>query len=391
MISSRVKRVGIIGGGQLAWMMADAAQQLGVELVVQTPTMSDPAAAIAQAVVLAAVDDAEATADLADRCDVITFENEFVNLAALKPLVDRGVCFRPALSSLAPLLDKFDQRQCLRQLGLPTPRYQALNGEPRSAEFLQKRSSWPAVIKVRRHGYDGQGTHIVKSWEHWQDVESKLAGHPLLWEEFVPFDRELALMAARGLTGEIITYPLVETQQEEQVCRRVFAPAPVSDALAQQAAAMARSVLTTLDVVGIFGFEFFLTPAGELLINEIAPRTHNSGHYTIDACQTSQFEQHLRAVCGLPLGKPDFKPGWQGAAMVNLLGFESSQSTYMPQRQQIATDLNAQVYWYNKAEIRPGRKLGHATLPWPNPTLPATQTLAEAVAELERIWYGQAR
>ena len=307
-ISAKFKRVGVVGGGQLAAMMGDAAKTLGIELVVQTPDAADPAVSVAAGAVLAAVDDVLATAQLAARCDVITFENEFVDLDGLRSLERQGVLFQPSLSSLDPLLDKYVQRCYLQDLGLPTPRFWAWD----CSQDLQL--DFPFVVKVRRHGYDGQGTFIVKDRESFESIRADLRGQSLLVEEFVPFDRELAVIAARSASGEIAIYPIVETQQENQVCRLVIAPAQISLEVKSDAEAIVRTLLNSLEAVGIFGIELFLTTDNKLLVNEIAPRTHNSGHFTIDACETSQFEQHLRAVCQLPLGDCDLKCA--GAVMV---------------------------------------------------------------------------
>lgn len=367
-----VKRVGVIGGGQLAWMMAGAAQTLGVELVVQTPSIADPAVSIAADVVLAAVDDAAATAQLATRCDLITFENEFVDLEALSELERQGVCFRPRLEALKPLLDKYDQRRYVRSLGLPTPQFSTVE----SLEALEL----PIVLKARRHGYDGQGTFVLQNASDWDAVLPRLQGRSLLQEEFVPFERELAVIAARAVDGTVLTYPIVETQQEQQVCRRVFAPANVNSTVAAEAAAIAHTLLTSLQVVGVFGIELFLTAEGRLLVNEIAPRTHNSGHFTIDACDTSQFEQQLRAVCGLSLGSATMRSSY--AVMVNLLGYEHSTSDYHSKREKLAAIPYAHVHWYGKTESRPGRKLGHVTV-----LAESNQQSVEAARAIESIWY----
>lgn len=251
--SSKIKRVGVIGGGQLAWMMGDAASRLGIELVVQTPHATDPATAVSVNPVLAAIDDVDATAKLADRCDVVTFENEFVNLDGLRLLEQEGVLFQPSLSSLYPLLDKYIQRCYLRDFDLPTPRFWEWDC---SADLPL---NFPFVIKVRRHGYDGQGTFIVKNRESFESVCATVKDKPLLVEEFVPFDRELAVIAARSASGEIAIYPIVETQQENQVCRLVIAPADISLEVKSEAEAIARTLLNSLQAVGVFGIELFLT------------------------------------------------------------------------------------------------------------------------------------
>ncbi|MDZ8079665.1 MAG: 5-(carboxyamino)imidazole ribonucleotide synthase [Nostoc sp. DcaGUA01] len=382
-----MKRVGVIGGGQLAWMMADAARKLGVELVVQTPSEDDPAVSIAQEIVFAPVDDASATEILAKKCDVITFENEFVNLDALSVLAEQGVCFRPKLEALTPLLDKYHQRCYLRDLGLPVPRFFAVE-QTENLKSKIEHLSFPVVLKSRRHGYDGQGTFIIQDLAALEEklsyeTRTKTLNQSLfLLEEFVPFERELAVIAARSVDGEIVTYPVVETQQEQQVCRQVIAPAEITPNQVAQIEAIAHTLLSSLQVVGVFGIELFLTTDGKVLVNEIAPRTHNSGHFSLDACETSQFEQQLRAVCGLPLGNPSLQCA--GAVMVNLLGYENSHSDYQSQRQQIAEIPQAHVHWYGKTQSRPGRKLGHVTVLLDN----QNQQQAIAVAQtIESIWY----
>jgi len=371
------KRLGVIGGGQLAWMMGAAAKHLGVDLIIQTPHKDDPAVSVATEVIYGAVDDVAATKHLANVADVITFENEFVDLNGLTLLEKQGVSFRPNLSSLLPLLDKYNQRCYFAQLGLPVPRFKAVN----SLIDLDSDLGFPVVVKVRRHGYDGQGTLVIKNSQELEATYQRLENTPFLLEEFIPFNQELALIAARGVTGEIILYPVVETQQENQVCRRVFAPATISSQVALQAEVIAHTLLEKLDYVGVFGIEFFLTSEDKLLINEIAPRTHNSGHYTLDASVTSQFEMQLRAVTGLPLGNPALK--CQRAVMVNLLGYESRQDDYAQQREQIAQLPNTYLHWYGKSESRPGRKLGHVTV-----LIQDTRDDYQAIAnQVEAIWY----
>lgn len=386
--SQKIERVGVIGGGQLARMMADAAAKLGIQLVVQTPYATDPAARVADPI-LAPIDDAMATAELASRCDVITFENEFINLEALLSLAQQGVIFRPDLSVLAPLLDKYHQRCYLRDLGLPTPRFVAVESDLATREVVGNLSAigdFPVVLKARRHGYDGQGTFIIKDAAELVSICAKLGQRSVLLEEFVPFERELAAIATRSVTGEVAIFPIVETQQENQVCRRAIVPADISLAVATEVEAIAQTLLNHLQAVGVFGIELFLTAEGKILVNEIAPRTHNSGHFTIDACPTSQFEQHLRAVCQLPLGITALK--CDSAIMVNLLGYEYAHSDYAAKRQKLAQILGAHVHWYGKAESRPGRKLGHVTVLQNGKFLGDKRSEGLKIAHtVESIWY----
>ncbi|MBD2258721.1 5-(carboxyamino)imidazole ribonucleotide synthase [Pseudanabaena sp. FACHB-2040] len=377
-----VKRVGVVGGGQLAWMMGPAAQALGLDLVVQTPQQSDPAVAIATQAILAPVTDPQGTAALAQQCDIITFENEFVDLPALQALAAKGTVFYPQLNVLALVLDKFDQRSYFDRIGLPNPRFVSLNSEadlPDLATFAAA-VGFPLVLKTRRLGYDGYGTFILKTLDDLQATWQRLDYPPVLIEEFVPFTHELAVMVARSEAGEVAIYPTVETQQVNQVCRRVFAPAAVSPDVEAQVQRIARTLVDQLQAVGIIGIEFFLTPEGKVLINEIAPRTHNSGHYTLDACATSQFEQQLRAVSGLPLGPVSLT--CPRAVMVNLLGFESASSDYADQRKALSHLPHSHVYWYGKTQSRSGRKLGHVTV-----CLELGEDPAAVVQSVEALWY----
>jgi 5-(carboxyamino)imidazole ribonucleotide synthase len=385
MENASIKRVGVIGGGQLAWMMAPGAKNLGLDLIVQTPKLTDPAASIATEVILAGVADPAGTAQLAQRCDVITFENEFVDLPALERLATQRGCFYPSLASLAPLLDKYDQRQYCNQIGLPSPPFVTLESEADLPDLAAKVSEigLPLVLKTRRHGYDGQGTFILKDLEAVRATWARLNYPPVLLEAFVPFERELAVMVARSQLNQVTVYPVVETQQINQVCRRVIAPAAISASVQAKVHEIATTLVNSLQVVGIFGIELFLAPGDQVLVNEIAPRTHNSGHYTLDTCPTSQFEQQLRAVAGLPLGSVTMTH--PQALMINLLGYENATSDYLDKRAALASIPNAHLYWYGKTESRIGRKLGHITLCLEKPHPPdQLQTLIQTT---EALWY----
>ncbi len=370
--------VGIIGGGQLAWMMAQEAQKLQLQTIIQTPNSDDPAVGLADEVIFADVADVAATQELAQRCDVITFENEFVDLVELEKINNSNVLFRPRLSALKPLLDKYEQRCYLDNLTLPVPHFSKLEKTENDSNLI----TFPCVMKARRHGYDGQGTVILHDRTQFEETWKRWGYPSVLMEEFIPFERELAVIAARNCQGEIAIYPIVETQQENQVCRRVVAPAAVSEDVVKDCQAIARSLLSNLDVIGLFGIELFLTPDGRVLVNEIAPRTHNSGHFSLDACETSQFAQILRAVCDLPLGSTTMTS--PAAVMVNLLGFETAESDYQQRRDRLGGFPKAHVYWYGKRQSRPGRKLGHVTV-----LLDQVEEAGQVAAAIEAIWRGE--
>jgi 5-(carboxyamino)imidazole ribonucleotide synthase len=374
----KAKKIGVIGGGQLAWMMAIEAQKTGLKIFVQTPSKTDPAVSLATDCILAKIDDAIATQKLSQLCDLITFENEFVNLEELKKLAALGVTFHPSLTALSPLLDKYEQRCYCQNIGLPTPQFtNAILTENFIPPF-----GFPVVLKARRFGYDGYGTFILKSQRELEDICQRFQGVEMLIEEFVPFERELAVIGARSLNGEVKIYPVVESKQKEQVCRWTIAPANIDRSITLEIESIVRRLLEELEFVGVFGVELFLTTSGKVLVNEIAPRTHNSGHYTLNGCKTSQFTQQLLAVSGLSLGSTDFVA--RGAIMVNLLGYENSVSDYREKRDKLATIADTFVVWYSKSESRVGRKLGHVTVLLQEGELDRARNIIETI---EAIWY----
>ena len=380
------QKIGVIGGGQLAWMMAVAAKKLGLELTVQAGSPDESAVDIADRVVYGKVNDAEATAQLAKYSQVITFENEFVDLVALQELEnfvnqdrDRPALFLPKLETLAISVDKLKQRQHFRDRQIPTPEFYGVDTE---IELLAAadRLGYPLVLKARRHGYDGKGTWVIADEMELRSAWETMQRLPAIAEAFIPFERELAVIVARSQSGEIAIYPVVETLQTNQVCRHTIAPARINAAINTQVRNIAEQIVTSLDAIGVFGIEFFLTAEGDISVNEIAPRTHNSGHYTIEGCQTSQFEQLLRVVSGKPLG--DVSLVAPVAIMVNLLGFEQNVSDYLEKRQAIARFPNTHIHWYNKTSASVGRKLGHVTI------LAETYDIAIDLRDrIETIWY----
>jgi 5-(carboxyamino)imidazole ribonucleotide synthase len=345
----------VVGGGQLAWMLAAAARELDLELHVQTPAADDPATALASSVVQAPLDDVSATRELARRCAAISFENEWVDLEALAPLEADGVTFLPRLEALAPLVSKKAQRQLLQRLGLPAPRWCDLP----AGGALPQGFALPMMAKACRGGYDGKGTRVLRSPADLASLAHGADPDDWILEELVAFELELAQLVCRDREGNLQCYPLVQTHQHQQVCDWVLSPAAVPQAVQAFARNIACSLVTALDYVGVLSIELFYGPAG-LQVNEIAPRTHNSGHVTIEASHTSQFAQQARIVAGLPLGSAELQV--PGALMVNLLGFETGHSDYAAQRQALAALPGASVHWYGKSAARPGRKLGHVTL-----------------------------
>jgi 5-(carboxyamino)imidazole ribonucleotide synthase len=380
------QKIGVIGGGQLAWMMAIAAKHLGVELAIQAASPEDTAVTVADRVIYGKVSDASATAKLAENCQVITFENEFVDLVALQELInqtsERGLLFLPKLETLAISVDKLNQRQHFHDYQIPTPEFYNVETE---LELLAsaKHLGYPLVLKARRHGYDGKGTWVINNEIELHSAWESMHELPAIAEAFIPFERELAVIVARSESGEIVIYPVVETLQTNQVCRRTIAPARVDATISEKVKTIAKQIVTTLEAIGVFGIEFFLTAEGQISVNEIAPRTHNSGHYTIEGCQTSQFEQLLRVVSGMQLGGVSMVA--PVAVMVNLLGFENAtgaDADYLDKRAEISSFPNTHIHWYNKTRSSIGRKLGHVTI------LADTHDIAIDISDrIESIWY----
>jgi 5-(carboxyamino)imidazole ribonucleotide synthase len=349
--------VGVVGGGQLARMMAPAAIELGVRLRVLAADPNDSAAQVIPDTVIGAHDDLDALRRFAAGCDVITFDHEHVPTGHLHALQDEGITVRPGPEALVHAQDKGVMRERLTAAGVPCPRWTLLPDDPREAREQLRRfgdeTGWPVIVKTRRGGYDGHGVHVVDS------PDSPLLDHPqnLLVEERVEFTRELAALVARSPHGQAVAYPVVETLQIDGICREVVAPARIAEehALAAQQAAL--DVAKALDVTGVLAVEMFDTPHG-VQVNELAMRPHNSGHWSMDGAITGQFEQHLRAVLDLPLGAPT--PLAQRAVMVNVLGGDYPDM-YPAYRHVMARDPACKVHMYGKT-VRPGRKIGHVTV-----------------------------
>ena len=349
--------VGVIGGGQLARMMIPAAVNLGLDIFVLAE--SDDASARLGATAVGDYRDAATVRTFAKSVDVVTFDHEHVPPHVLAQLLDDGVIVRPGPHALAFAQDKISMRKRLAELGVPVPGWATATTAVEVDAFIAEFSG-RAVVKTARGGYDGKGVRMISSSAECLDWLDALAdGEQLLLEERVTFTRELAQLIARRPSGETALWPVVETVQKDGVCAEVIAPAPGSEgAVADMAARIALSVAEGLDVTGVMAVELFETDDERILVNELAMRPHNSGHWTIDGSTTSQFEQHLRAVLDLPLGATDMTADF--AVMVNVLG---GPSTGMSSRLATAMDHhpNAKIHSYGK-EFRAGRKVGHVTV-----------------------------
>ncbi len=341
--------IGVLGGGQLGRMLALAGATLGERFVFLDPTAESPAGHVSELLVAPYDDDAK-LAELAARCDVITYEFESVPVAAVRALEARGVPVFPPPNALEVSQDRFVEKTFFADLGIPTAPFASVDTKEDLTRALAT-LGLPAVLKTRRFGYDGKGQAVIRTREDIDTAWTAVNGAPSIVEKFVPFDRELSILSVRGREGSAASYALVENHHEGGILRVSYAPAPrIGDALQAKASAYVEKIARELSYVGVIALELFEF-AGDLVANEMAPRVHNSGHWTIEGAETSQFENHVRAVLGLPLGST----ACVGAsAMINLLGT-------MPDRAKLLAVEGAHVHAYGK-DAAPGRKLGHVTV-----------------------------
>lgn len=364
----------MVGGGQLARMTAQAAIGLGVTFRVLAASPSESAAQVTHEVDLGTHLSLADVSSFASECDVITFDHEHVPGEILVSLESAGVLVRPGSHALRYTQDKLAMRERLSGLGVPCPRFAVVSsladvesfavaaGSGASAGTTPAGGGWPVVLKAISGGYDGKGVWVCSSSAEAASVvaDAKSHGVALMAEEFVPFRRELAALVARSASKQGAAYPVVETVQVDGICREVIAPAPgLHPVQAEQAQDLALKIASELDVVGLLAVELFETRSGGLLVNELAMRPHNSGHWTMDGARTSQFEQHLRAVLDLPLGAPT-TVGEGYTVMANLLG-GTDPDVYDRYIHVMAADPGVKVHFYGK-KIRPDRKVGHVNV-----------------------------
>ena len=341
-------------------MLCIAAAHMGIRTVTVERQQDCPASAVSHTHQVGDWNDPEVLARLASECDVVTLENEFVHATSLHTLANRGVTILPPPICLETIQDKLRQKQTLQAAGLPTPRFLATDTIAQLRQAAEA-FGFPFVLKSRRNGYDGKGNFTVRSVDDFEPGWNQLNGNrnALFAEAFCSFKAEIAIMVCRSATGQTVSYPVVETIQKDHICHTVKAPAKLSDTIASNALSVASQAVDAVQGIGALGVELFLTQDDEIVINELAPRVHNSGHYTIEGCHTSQFENHIRAVLGLPLGNPGLvKPA---AVMVNLLG--DAHGSPFPSGIKNAFEIDdAHLHLYGKDQSKPGRKMGHLTV-----------------------------
>jgi 5-(carboxyamino)imidazole ribonucleotide synthase len=349
--------LGVVGGGQLGRMLAEAAAPLGVEVVVLDPTPDCPAAPVARDQVVGEFDDPDAFADLAARVDAVTFEIELADSDLLERVADdRGVPVNPAPSTLSTIEDKLVQKRALDAAGVPVPPFRRVDDADDLRDALAEFDA--VMLKARTGGYDGRGNVPVSDPAD-ADAAMDAVGGPAMAEAFVDFARELSVIAVQG-DGEVRTFPAGENVHREEILRETVLPARTTDEVLDRADDVARDVLDTLSGRGVFGIELFETREGAIQVNEIAPRPHNSGHWTIEGARTSQFEQHVRAVLGWPLGSTRLR---SPTVLTNLLGtVDEPRRARLGTVEAVLSDPDASLHWYGKREVRPLRKMGHVTV-----------------------------
>ena len=350
------KTIGIVGGGQLGRMLAQAGRRLGFRTVVLDPTPESPAGQAAEVQIVGDFKDPEMVKKLGAEADFITFEIELADNAALEELMREGKPVNPSPATLAVIKDKYEQKKFLRSHDIPTAEFVEVKNR-KDAIKAGTEFSYPYVLKAKRDSYDGRGNATVENEAAVGVAIEKLKGRELYAEKWVPFTKELAVIAARGVSGEIVVYPVVETIHKDHICDTVLCPAPIEENDKRKAESLARSVMEHLSGQGVFGIEMFLI-GDEVLVNEIAPRVHNSGHHTIEACETSQFEQHIRAVTNMPLGSTRMVA--PATVMVNILGerLGPAEPKGIAEAEKIE---GVKVHIYGKKETKPKRKMGHIT------------------------------
>jgi 5-(carboxyamino)imidazole ribonucleotide synthase len=346
--------IGVLGGGQLGRMLAMAARQMGYRIHTLAPGTDTPAGQIADVAVNAAYDDLDAIRDFARHVDVLTFEFENISAEAVRAAADL-VPVRPNGRSLHVAQHRLREKTFLADLGLPVAPFATVD----SLDALHAaipRIGCPAVLKTAAFGYDGKGQARIDRPDQAVAAWQAIGEQPAVLEGFIDLEGEISVIAARGLDGDFVHYGAIHNTHRDHILDLSVAPAAVPRELAAQAVEIAHAILTAFEYVGVMGVELFIARGGQLLVNELAPRPHNSGHLTIDACRTSQFEQQLRAVCGLPLGSPEqLRP----AAMANLLGDLWADGE--PDWAAACREPDVTLHLYGKTQARPGRKMGHLT------------------------------
>ncbi len=375
-------RIGIIGGGQLGQMMLLEAKKMGFYATVLDPSPDCPAHSICDEHIVADFDDKEAFKLLADKSDVITYEFEHIDAKALEELEEKGYKVYPTAKSLEIIQDKYTQKQRMYEAGLSVPKFMKIE----NTEDMEKAAlkyGYPYMLKARTGGYDGKGNAVVHNRKDIKSAYALLGGGkiPLMAEKMINFKMETSILACRSLNGDVVTYPVGDNEHKDSILHKTLVPAHIPVKATAKAMDSAKKVMEIFDGIGMFCIEMFVTEDNDILINEVAPRPHNSGHYTIEGCVTGQFENHIRAITGLPLGNTRLiRP----TVMVNILGEEDSNGPAVVKGlYDVMKIKGASVHIYGKAESKPKRKMGHVTVT--ADTLSEAEHLADRAYKLLKI------
>ncbi|MCL2234168.1 MAG: 5-(carboxyamino)imidazole ribonucleotide synthase [Firmicutes bacterium] len=357
-MTNQIKTIGIVGGGQLGKMMILEAKYLGFRIITLDPSEDCPSSSISDELIVASFSDKLAYEKLARMCDVITYEFEHIDAEILSELERKGHKIYPSVASLKVIQDKLTQKQALEKAGIPVPKFVGTSGVEEIFEYYDRHNK-PFFLKSRCGGYDGKGNYHVKTRE---DIEIgfKQLAHPLMVEELADFEKEVSVIATRGINGDIVVFPIAENVHENSILDTTTVPAIVSKKMQPKIMDIAKRVMECFSGVGTFCVELFYNEkTGVVSVNEVAPRVHNSGHYTIEATRTSQFENHIRAICGLPLGSTEMIV--PATIMKNVIGSNSGKAEFTGIEEAYEIDgVNAHIY--GKSETKKGRKMGHYTV-----------------------------
>ncbi|MFQ9984692.1 MAG: 5-(carboxyamino)imidazole ribonucleotide synthase [Lachnospiraceae bacterium] len=368
-----MKKIGIVGGGQLGKMMILDGKRLDHYFVILDPTEHCPAHSIADEHIVADFDNVEAILEMASRVDVVTYEFEHISVEALRLLESKGKKVYPTSYTLSHIQNKLEQKLWLMQHHIPVPRFAGVESFEQMCGLLEE-TGYPMILKTCTGGYDGKGNAVIRHRGDERKAYDALgAGQlPLMLEEWIPFQKEVSILACRSISGDISVFPVAENRHRNSILDETTVPADISEETNREAFAVAKACVEAVDAYGMLCIELFVTKEGHVLVNELAPRPHNSGHYTIEGCYTSQYEQHVRAILGMPLGNAELiRP----TAMKNLIG-EKNGLASLEGLELAYRYPNVKVHVYGKERVAVGRKMGHITA--------TADTIEEALSQVRR-------
>lgn len=352
-------KIGILGGGQLARMMIEETAKYGFEYVIYSETPNSPAGKICENEITGKFSDKEKLKEFALQCGVVTLENEFIDSHYIEHVENTGVKCLPGPGIIAIIQDKLKQKQKLREINIPVPDFSGVESTEEIEKFAYEHG-YPVILKSRTMGYDGKGNYKIDNANMIPEAYDLLIKRgKLMCEKFIDFRRELAVQVVRGINGDLRTYPVVESIQKDHICNIVKASENFDNKCKEKIEEIAVDIAESINYTGVLAVELFQLENGDVYVNELAPRVHNTGHYSIEGCYVSQFENHIRAIAGLPLGSTDMK--YPCAIMINLIGDRDGKS-YLEGHEELIKDKDAFIHFYGKDETRKGRKMGHITL-----------------------------